>query len=169
MDTGSKKGHGEIAVSDSIFLEFIETIEEPNKGFAQEVDQYLLGHNCQREAKTTKSGFAVSYIRKETKKRLATFVCRKTGVKLKVYPQNVNEYERFLDTLPAKMKKDIEKASICKRLINPEDCNPKCVKGYDFLMDGQQYQKCRHMAFMLTLNGENNPYIMAFLEKELSF
>lgn len=169
MDTGDQKGKEEIAMSNSAFLEFVETIEESNKDFAREIDQYLLEHNCQREVKTAKSGFTVSYIRNETKKTLATFVCRKTGVKLRVYPQNVNEYEAFLDTLPEKTKKGIEKASVCKRLINPEDCNSKCVKGYDFLMDGRRHQKCRYMAFMLALNEENSPHIMAFLQKELSF
>ena len=29
------------------------------------------------------------------------------------------------------MKKEITKASVCKRLINPNDCNPKCAMGYD--------------------------------------
>ena len=55
----------------------------------------------------------------------------------------------------------------CKRLINPDDCNPKCVMGYTFALDGEQYQKCRYMAFQPTLSEENNPYIRQFLEKEL--
>lgn len=73
----------------------------------------------------------------------------------------------FLDTLPAKMKKEIIKASVCKRLINPDDCNPKCVMGYDFIMDEERYQKCRYMAFMLTITEESAPYIQKFLENEL--
>lgn len=39
--------------------------------------------------------------------------------------------------------------------------------GYTFVLDGEQYQKCRYMAFQLTLSEENNPYIKQFLEKEL--
>ena len=73
----------------------------------------------------------------------------------------------ILDTLPEKVKKEIKKASVCKRLINPDDCNPKCVMGYTFVLDGQQYQKCRYMAFQPTLSEENNLYIKQFLEKEL--
>ena len=66
-----------------------------------------------------------------------------------------------------KMKKEIRKASACKRLINPDDCNPKCIMGYTFVLDGEWHQKCRYMAFQLTLSEESNPYIMQFLEKEL--
>lgn len=64
------------------------------------------------------------------------------------------------------MKKDIKKGSACKRLIHPNDCNPKCVMGYPFEMDGEQYQKCRYMAFMPALSAENNPHIKLFLENE---
>jgi hypothetical protein len=73
----------------------------------------------------------------------------------------------FLDTLPAEMKKEISKASICKHLVNPDDCNPKCVMGYDFIMDKVRYQKCRYSAFMLTITEESISYIKKFLQNEI--
>ena len=85
--------------------------------------------------------------------------------KLDMFMETVNE--RFLDTLPEKVKKEIKNASVCKRLLNPDDCNPKCAMGYTFSLDGEQYQKCRYMAFQPTLSEENNPYIRQFLGKEL--
>ena len=88
-------------------------------------------------------------------------------MKLRIYPEHIQEYQSFLDTLPEKVKKEIKKASVCKRLINPDDCNPKCIMGYTFVLDGEQYQKCRYMAFQPALSEENNPYIKQFLEKEL--
>ena len=109
----------------------------------------------------------MSYVLNSSKRSLATFLSRKTGMKLRIYPEHIQEYQGFLDTLPEKAKKEIKKASVCKRLINPNDCNPKCVMGYTFALDGEQYQKCRYMAFQPTLSEENNPYIMQFLENEL--
>ena len=88
-------------------------------------------------------------------------------MKLRIYPEHIQEYQDFLDILPEKTKKEIRKASVCKRLINPNDCNPKCIMGYTFVLDGELYQKCRYMAFQPSLNEENNPYIKQFLEKEL--
>ena len=35
------------------------------------------------------------------------------------------------------------------------------------MLDGEQFQKCRYMAFQPTLSEENNPHIKRFLEKEL--
>ena len=115
----------------------------------------------------SKSGYLVSYVRKN--KTLASFVSRKTGMKLRIYPEHINEYQSFLDTMPNNIKKDIKKASVCKRLLNPDDCNPKCQMGYTFDMDEEHFVKCRYMAFMPTLSEDNNPYIMQFLERELTY
>jgi hypothetical protein len=128
----------------------------------------LAAAGCKCVIKSAKSGFVVSYILPDTKRTLANFVQRKTGVKLRIYAEHVGEYQSFLDTLPEKMKKEIQKASVCKRLLNPDDCNPKCIMGYSFSLDGEAYQKCRYMAFMPTISDENNPHIKGFLEHELA-
>ena len=150
------------------FKLFLNCIDEDNQDFVQELNDYLIKNNCKCDIKPAKSGYLVSYILKDSKRTLATFVIRKSGVKIRIYPENINKYEDFLNTLPNKMKKDIKKASICKRLVNPDDCNPKCVKGYNFMLEDEMYQKCRYMAFMPTLNNENNLYIKQFLEQELA-
>ncbi len=153
---------------DEKFNLFMETVDERFRDFVNQIHEYLTEKDCKRDIKTAKSGYVVSYILNGSKKTLATFVSRKTGMKLRIYPEHINTYQSFLDTLPQKLKKEIKKASVCKRLINPNDCNPKCVMGYTFEMDGEQYQKCRYMAFQPTLSEENNPYIKQFLENELS-
>ncbi len=153
-------------MTDKHYEEFLE-ITGTSRNFVENINDFLLDHNCKREIKTAKSGFTVSYLFPNAKKTLATFVCRKTGIKIRIFPQRLNEYMDFLDTLPAGMKKEIAKASVCKRLINPEDCNPKCVMGYDFIMDKEHYQKCRYMAFMPTITEESTPYIIKLLEKEV--
>lgn len=153
-------------MTDKNYEEFLE-ITGTSRNFVENINDFLLDNNCKREIKTAKSGFTVSYLFPNAKKTLATFVCRKTGIKIRIFPQRLNEYMDFLDTLPAGMKKEIAKASVCKRLINPEDCNPKCVMGYDFIMDKEHYQKCRYMAFMPTITEESTPYIIKLLEKEV--
>ena len=151
---------------DKHYDEFLETTGASRK-FVEEIDNFLMDHDCKRAIKPAKSGPTVSYLLQDTQKTLATFVCRKTGIKLRIYPQRLHEYMEFLDTLPTKMKKEIERASVCKRLIDPNGCNPKCIMGYDFVMDHQRYQKCRYMAFMPTLTEESTPYIKEFLQNEL--
>lgn len=147
------------------FNVFLDTVDSRYQKFVVEINDYLTQNDCKCEIKTAKSGFVVSYIL--SKRTIATFVSRKTGMKLRIYPKHIGQYADFLNTLPDKMKKEIKKASVCKRLINPDECNPKCVMGYDFLMDNEHYQKCRYMAFFHTLNEENNPYIKSFLQHEI--
>ena len=152
---------------DEKFNMFMETVDERFRSFVNEINEYLTENGCKCDIKLQKSGYVVSYVLNSSKRTLATFIPRKTGMKLRIYPEHILEYHSFLDTLPEKVKKEIKKGSVCKRLINPDNCNQKCVKGYTFVLDGEQYQKCRYMAFQLTLSEENNPYILQFLEKEL--
>ena len=128
---------------------FMGTVDDCFRNFVSQINDYLIGQGCNCEIKSAKSGYVVSYTLGKPKRTLATFVCRKTGMKLRIYPEH------------------IQKASVCKRLVNPNDCNPRCAMGYTFEMDGEQYQKCRYMAFMPTLSAENNPYIKLFLKNEL--
>ena len=152
---------------DDKFSIFIGTVDERMRSFVNQINEYLTENGCKSDIKLQKSGYVVSYVLISSKRTLATFISRKTGIKLRIYPEHIQKYESFLDTLPEKVKNKIKKASVCKRLINPDDCNPKCIMGYTFVLDGEQYQKCRYMAFQIALSGENNPYIKQFLEKEL--
>ena len=152
---------------DEKFNLFIKTVDERFRSFVSQIHGYLMERGCKPGIKLQKSGYVVSYVLTSNKRTLAAFVPRKTGMKLRIYPEHIGEYQSFLDTLPEKAKKEIKKASVCKRLINPDDCNPKCAMGYTFALDGEQYQKCRYMAFQLTLSEENDLHIKLFLEKEL--
>ena len=152
---------------DEKFSIFMGTVDERFYSFVSQINEYLTANGCKCDLKPQKSGYVMSYVLDSSKMTLATFISRKTGMKLRIYPEHIGEYQSFLDTLPEKVKKEIRKASVCKRLINPCDCNPKCRMGYTFVLDGEQYQKCRYMAFQPALSEENNPYIRQFLEKEL--
>ena len=149
------------------FNSFLGTVDGRFRDFVEQIHHDLTERGCKCEIKTAKSGYVVSYTLGKTKRTLATFVSRKTGMKLRIYPEHIREYQSFLNDLPEKMKKDIRKAPVCKRLIDPDDCNPKCAMGYTFEMDGESYQKCRYMAFMPALSAENDPYILQFLKNEL--
>jgi hypothetical protein len=150
------------------FNDFLDTVDERYKGLVVEINDYLTVNNCKCDIKSAKFGYTVSYILSDTKRTMATFVFRKVGIKMRIYAEHIALYQGFLDTLPKKIKEEIIKSSVCKRLINPDECNPKCVMGYSFMMDGEAFQKCRYMAFMPTLNEENFPFIKGFLEREIN-
>lgn len=147
------------------FEEFLQSVEEHERGFVGELHEFLSENGCKCDIKESKSGFVVSYIR--DKKTLMNYGQRKTGTKARIYAANVGSYQELLNTLPKKLKADIVKAAPCKRLLDPSACNPKCSMGYTFEMDGELYKKCRSTAFMFALSEENDPFIRKFLEKEL--
>jgi hypothetical protein len=64
------------------------------------------------------------------------------------------------------MVSEITKANLCKRLIDPNDCLPSCVKGYDFFIGGNHYQKCRYGCFEFFVTDENVTLLAELIEKE---
>ncbi len=149
----------------TVFEDFLQSVEESERGFVGELHEFLSENGCKCDIKEAKSGFVVSYI--HDKKTLMNYVQRKTGTKARIYAANVGSYQELLNTLPPKLKADIVKAAPCKRLLDPSACNSKCSMGYTFEMDGVLYKKCRSTAFMFALSEENDPFIKNFLEKEL--
>ena len=147
------------------FDDFKQSLKPAEQAGVQALHEALLNQGCQAEIKEAKSGYTVSYL-KPNRKTLANFVCRKSGVKLRLYPESISRYEAFLSTLPEAIKKAIRKASVCKRLIDPDDCNPRCQTGYSFTLDGESFQKCRYMAFFFNVNESTLPSLLAFLEQE---
>lgn len=151
----------------SDFKEFLETVEESNRDFVSELNDFLLENGCECKLKTAKSGFVVSYIRGDNKKTLLNFVMRKSGTQARIYAVHSGEYGDFLDTLPEKVKSKAKKSPDCRKLNGTGD-DPHCTGGYEFTMDGEIYRKCRNNAFLIPLSEENNPFIRQFLEKELN-
>jgi hypothetical protein len=155
-------------MTETEYGEFLEAVDENNREFVSDLHTFLLENGCDSERKTAKSGYTVSYILNDTGKTLANYVFRKTGIKMRIYPKNLNRYEELLNTFPDKMKKDIKKSSVCKRMVNPDACNPRCSMGYRFDLEDEIYEKCRYMAFFFGLSEENNPFIKALLKEEFN-
>lgn len=91
---------------------------------------------------------------------------RKTGVKIRIYAQNIGMHPEALADLPENMKADIRKAGDCKKL-NGLNCSPTCPGGYEFTMDGITYRKCKNMAFFHSLTEENYDAIEKLIFSEL--
>ena len=59
------------------------------------------------------------------------------------------------------------KAGDCKRLTGVSECSPTCTAGYDFMMDGVNYKKCKNSAFFWIVNADSMEHIKKMLIKEL--
>lgn len=85
---------------------------------------------------------------------------------MRIYAQNVGEYDDILSDFPDNMKKDIIKGGDCKKL-NGLNCSPTCGGGYKFTMDGVEYKKCKNMAFFHSLEEGNFDAIRRLIEAEI--
>ena len=148
------------------FDDFLSGVCEAHKKFVVSTNESLLGDSYKVKIESKASGMFISYSHPKTKRSVVNFLFRKTSLLVRLYADNFDKYIDFLNSLPEKMEKEIAKASVCKRLINPDECNPKCLKGYDFFIREKHYQKCRYNCFEFEVTGESIPILANFIESE---
>lgn len=68
---------------------FMETVDGRFRSFVSQINEYLTGNGCKCDIKLQKSGYVVSYVLKNSKRTLAAFISRKTGMKLRIYPEHI--------------------------------------------------------------------------------
>jgi len=149
------------------FETFVESAGVEHTDFINSLHENLANANCKAEIKEAASGYVVSYIHIPTKRTVINYVFRKKGLMLRIYADNVARYMEILETFPNTMKDLIKKSGPCKRLLNPNDCNSRCLMGFDFILDGERQQKCRNGAFMFPLNDETKPYVNDMVLREI--
>ena len=151
---------------DETFMLFLNDIPAESQGFVLELDKYLTSKGSKRTIKSAKRGFVASYMSPVSGKALLNYVFRKTGVKMRIYAQSIGTYAYILSDFPENMKNDIRKAGDCKKLCGLK-CSPTCPGGYSFFMDGEEYKKCKNMAFFHSLTEENYDAIEMLIRSEL--
>lgn len=150
------------------FEEFLTILNEKEIPLAIAINDLYLSGGAKCNIKESASGYTVSYISGTTKKTIANFVCRKTGLKIRITPEKPFDCAELLNELPENMRADMIRGNTCKRLLGENVCNPRCAMGYAFTLDGETYSKCRAMAFMFSVTDENIEHITAFIKKSLN-
>ncbi|MCL2383909.1 MAG: hypothetical protein FWC79_07330 [Oscillospiraceae bacterium] len=150
------------------FNDFLAIAGVQHEGFINQLHDYLLKNGCITKMREAANGYVVSYFHKPTAKTVATYVFRKKMPMLRVYPDNMDSYLNSISDWPEEMKDAIKMGGNCSRLINPTSCNSRCLKGFDFILDGERQQKCRcHNSFTFFLNDETKPYLTEVMELEM--
>lgn len=152
------------------FDDFVKTVEEDNRAFVNDMHALFVSNGCKLEIKEAKQGYVVTYAYTKNKKRVAlmNYVFRKSGMMVRIYARHIGMYQSFLDSLPEDMKKSVAKAGDCKRLTGISECSPTCTAGYDFVMDGVNYKKCKNSSFFWKVDVLTMEYIKKMLEFELN-
>lgn len=149
------------------FDNFLFDVHPQSRPFVEQIHETLLQNGCTVKLTQAKNGYVVSYTYMPQKRVIINFVFRKKGLMIRIYGDNAGAYEEFLETLPGAMRKAIEKAPVCKRLIDPAQCSSHCPMGNTFSLGGVQHKKCRYSNFMFLVEEDSYPFLKAFLEHEL--
>ena len=140
------------------FSDFLIAAGAPHEAFIIRLHAYLQENDCVYKIREAANGYVVSYVHKPTNRTVANYVFRKKMPMLRVYADNTLAYEDNLSQWPDTMKDTIRKGGNCSRLVDPTACNSRCLKGFDFILDGERQQKCRcHMSFTFFLTDETKP------------
>lgn len=150
------------------YEDFLAMVDPAMVPFVTRLDGIMRGAGCAVGIEPAKSGYVVSYKFADGGRTLANFVFRKKGLVIRIYADHILKYMELLESLPVAMKAKVAKAPVCRRLINPELCNPHCPKGYEFILAGENHQKCRYNCFMFFLGEEENPHIQTLVEREIA-
>jgi len=150
------------------FNEFVIQAGAEHEGFIKQLHDKLEKDGCIVKIREAASGYVVSYFHKPTSRTVATYVFRKKVPMLRLYPDNIDLYIDTVLNWPTQMKDTIRKGGNCKRLSDPNACNSRCLKGFDFVLDGERQQKCRcHNALTFVLDDETKPYLAEVMEIEM--
>ena len=124
---------------------FLQAVEPQHHAFVQKIHEDLIASDYKIKIESKATGFFITYTHPKTKRSLLNLFFRKSGLMIRFYPESVFN----LTNLPEMMVKAIENSLLCK------DCNPKCIKGYRFSMNGTDYYKCRYNCFQFAVTDEN--------------
>jgi hypothetical protein len=151
------------------FSDFLSAVSPEHQEFVTKIHDELTNNGYKLKIEVKANGFFASYSHPKTKRSVINFFFRKKGFYIRIYADNINKYSEILDSLPEPMELELTKAGVCKRLLNPDDCNPRCISGYDFYIKDKRYQKCRYGCFQFLVNQESMPQIGNFIAYERNF
>ncbi len=151
------------------FNEFIENIGDDHIEFYKQMNDFLEGKGYTTKVELKKTGYSVSYISNETKRTLLNYGTRKKGVFVRIYGDHASDYLEIFNEIPESMRRTIKNAPICKRFIDDSTCNPRCKKGINVVVDGENYGLCRFSALMFFIDEEIYNSVEAIVNKEIQF
>lgn len=149
------------------FENFIASVSPDILGYVNDTHEYLLANGCACKVTAATNDLVASYSHVKSKKVIFNYVFRKKGLVIRIYGDHVAAYADRLDQLPDNMTAAIDKAPVCKRMIDPTKCNSRCGMGYAFDLKGKEHKKCRYNCFMFEVKEENYEAIRHMLEWEL--
>ncbi len=149
------------------FDDFITNSGSTHIQFYREINEILIENGYVTKVELKKTGYALSYIQKTTKKTLLNYVNRKKGTLIRIYGNHVDQYSQKIAELPECMVNELKKGHNCKRMINANACNSKCQMGINIAIEGEIYGKCRFAALFFLIESEKYEVLKELITFEM--
>jgi len=151
------------------FEDFFAEVTQEQRAAVTNIHETMTGSGYKNKVEKKASGFLVAYTHPKTKRSILNLFFRKDGLQARIYAENHKRYADFIYNLPEDMETQVAKATNCKRFLTPPECSDTCSAGYDILVRGNQYRKCRYSCFHFKANTKSLPVITEFIEQEKAF
>ena len=148
------------------FEDFLAEVDREHRAAATSIHECMTESGYKNKVEKKVSGFLVAYTHPKTKRSILNLFFRKDGLQARIYAENHKLYEGFIDSLPEDMEDQVAKATDCKRFLTPPECSDTCSAGYDILIRGKRYQKCRYSCFHFKANAKSLPVVTEFIKLE---
>lgn len=148
--------------------DFLLDVNPLQRPYVDRIHAYLTGQGCTVKVQSAKSGPVVSFVFGAGSHTVANFIIRKKGAMIRIYGDHVEAYQDVLQALPEAMQKAVEKASVCRRLLDPTKCNARCPMGNVFTLNGTEHKKCRYNNFIFFIDEESCGPLETFLTREMA-
>jgi len=150
--------------------DFLGIVNEGSKEFVLIVHEMMLQENYKPKIQVMKStGLQLSYAEPKAKGVtgiILIFFMHEEKLIIRIYAKSHKAYPKVLNDLPEAIVSQIENAPNCVKFADPNKCWKGCI-GYDFQIQGQQYQKCYVACFQLIINNGSYPYLLALITHEV--
>ena len=147
------------------FEDFLADVAERQKAAVTKIHDDMTASGYKHAVEKKASGALISYKHPKTKHSVFNLFFRKDGLQARIYAENHRAYADFIAALPDFIEAQVNKASQCGRFMSPPKCSDKCM-GYDILINGNRYQKCRYSCFHLKADEKSLPIIVDLIERE---
>lgn len=142
------------------------SLSAENEAFVKAIDGKLsvLGYQC--KAETIDKGTRVTYTGIKPRRAILNYVVQDDRVLLHLYTDSIASYADSVGTLPEPVRKFLMKGPKCKWLEDPAACNPKCLHGYQYELQGETLRKCRYMCYKFEIGDDNREAARLLIEWE---
>ena len=113
------------------------------------------------------SGPVASYRDPKSKHVVINYVFRRKKLHVRIYADHVCQDATLLAEMPEDMAEKMRKSPVCRRLLDPTKCNPRCRMGYTFVLRDELIKKCRYSCFLLEVTESREPYLLALIQSEV--